>query len=257
MNLAPSIPWQLFDDNGDPLSGGQLWCYESGTNTPQTTYQDQDGDATNENPIILDAAGRYEMWLDPDLEYDFLLLAADDSTVTSWEGVSGSVASADVVVSVNDETGVVVFDADDIEFVTATTTDWFEGEDVTAAIDSLIEQVDENITDIAAIQGSGTSTQVSYTGNSTLAIGDKGKTHYKTDGSQVTINGAVFAAGDRCYITNANSLSTMTLVQGSGSMQLYCSGVSSAANRTLQEMTRVEVYFLTASAAVITGPGVS
>jgi len=49
---------QFFDNNGDPLSGGLLYFYESGTTTPKTTYSDSDLSTANTNPVVLDAAGR-------------------------------------------------------------------------------------------------------------------------------------------------------------------------------------------------------
>lgn len=49
---------QLFDDNGNPLSGGFVYTYEAGTTTPLATYADADQNAFNENPVELDAAGR-------------------------------------------------------------------------------------------------------------------------------------------------------------------------------------------------------
>ena len=32
---------QFFDDNGDPLSGGKVETYISGTSTPKATYSDE------------------------------------------------------------------------------------------------------------------------------------------------------------------------------------------------------------------------
>lgn len=48
--------WQ--DDNGQPLSGGKLYFYETGTTTPKNTYSDSAETTANANPVILDAAGR-------------------------------------------------------------------------------------------------------------------------------------------------------------------------------------------------------
>lgn len=49
---------QYFDDNGDPLAGGLLYFYESGTTTPQDTYSDAGLTTPNANPVVLDSAGR-------------------------------------------------------------------------------------------------------------------------------------------------------------------------------------------------------
>lgn len=46
------------DDNGEPLSGGKLYFYESGTLVAKNTYSDSDETIPNTNPVVLDAAGR-------------------------------------------------------------------------------------------------------------------------------------------------------------------------------------------------------
>ena len=49
---------QYFDDAGDPLGGGKIYFYESGTTTPKTTYADVNFTVPNTNPVVLTAAGR-------------------------------------------------------------------------------------------------------------------------------------------------------------------------------------------------------
>lgn len=53
-----SIGTQYFDDAGDPLSGGTLTFYESGTTTLKDTYSDVEQTIANTNPVVLDSAGR-------------------------------------------------------------------------------------------------------------------------------------------------------------------------------------------------------
>jgi len=48
---------QFLDSNGDPLSGGLLEFYASGTATPLDTYTSTTGATTNSNPIVLNARG--------------------------------------------------------------------------------------------------------------------------------------------------------------------------------------------------------
>lgn len=47
------------DQNGVPLAGGQLFFYETGSSTPQATYQDAALTIANTNPVIADANGRF------------------------------------------------------------------------------------------------------------------------------------------------------------------------------------------------------
>lgn len=49
---------QYFDDNGNPLSGGEVFFYEPGTTTPKDTFSDNDLSVPNTNPLVLDASGR-------------------------------------------------------------------------------------------------------------------------------------------------------------------------------------------------------
>lgn len=72
MNLSPVFRQRFFDQNGLPLAGGQLFSYIAGTTTPQVTYSNQSG-TTNANPVVLDAFGYADVWLDPTLSYKFVL----------------------------------------------------------------------------------------------------------------------------------------------------------------------------------------
>lgn len=81
MNLAPVLKQRFFDADGAPLSGGKLYSYAAGTTTPQVTYSDPDG-TTNTNPVVLDANGYADVWLDTALSYKFVLKDSDD--VTQW-----------------------------------------------------------------------------------------------------------------------------------------------------------------------------
>lgn len=146
MNLPPQFNQQFFDDDGTPLAGGFLHTYASGTLDDQVTYQDQGGVATNVNPIELDAAGRCDLWLDPSLEYDFVLLRADLTSVRTYESITGAKESNSGVTSWNGLTGVVEATAEDLPFATSTSTTWFVGTDVSAALDAVISHVDASIT---------------------------------------------------------------------------------------------------------------
>lgn len=75
--LAPVLRQRFFDSNGEPLAGGRLYSYQAGTSTPQATYTDQSGGVANANPVILDAAGEANIWLDPTLAYHFVLQDAN------------------------------------------------------------------------------------------------------------------------------------------------------------------------------------
>ena len=91
--LAPQAKFTGFDSNGDPVSLGKLCTYTAGTTTAATTYQTSTGTA-NANPVILDSAGRANVWLAPGASYRFDLLTAGTtndcttgSTIWSVDGI--------------------------------------------------------------------------------------------------------------------------------------------------------------------------
>ena len=90
MLMPPLFNCQFIDDDGTPLDSGLLYTYDSGTTTPRTSYADQGGASPNANPIVLDSAGRCNLWLTPDVEYRLLLKRADATTVFTRDDVAGS-----------------------------------------------------------------------------------------------------------------------------------------------------------------------
>ena len=60
----PFVKARFFDRCGKPLAGGKVYTYEANTTTPKATYKDPYGLTPNTNPIILDAAGEADIYLD-------------------------------------------------------------------------------------------------------------------------------------------------------------------------------------------------
>lgn len=80
MELAPIARQRFFDNNGLPLAGGLLYTYDAGTTTPKATYLDRSGTA-NTNPIVLDANGYCDVWLDSGF---YKLVLKDSLGNTLW-----------------------------------------------------------------------------------------------------------------------------------------------------------------------------
>ncbi len=93
--LMTNVTAQFVDDNGKPLTGGQVWTYESGTTTPKATYVDPEGGAKNTNPIILDEAGRANIYLD-DGAYRVRVLSADGVLIADTDKLSRYVTSTEL-----------------------------------------------------------------------------------------------------------------------------------------------------------------
>lgn len=77
---------QFLDLNGRPLSGASMYYYRAATQTPQDTYLDQSGSATNANPIVINASGRLPtpVYIGSNYDYKEVLLDANGVTVSPW-----------------------------------------------------------------------------------------------------------------------------------------------------------------------------
>jgi len=94
--ISPEVFKQELDNNANPLAGGKLFTFEAGTSTPKQTFTSEDESAANTNPIILDSAGRYNMWLQSG-SYKMVLTDADDVEISTEDDITGG--SSDVYAS--------------------------------------------------------------------------------------------------------------------------------------------------------------
>ncbi len=68
-SLMPMPKLQFFGNDGKPLSGGLLYTAQPGTTAgpgqtnPKPTYTDSIANTANTNPVVLDSAGRANVWL--------------------------------------------------------------------------------------------------------------------------------------------------------------------------------------------------
>lgn len=86
-SLTPTPKQQFFDSNGNPLVLGKVYTYAGGTTTPIPTYVDQAGATANTNPIILDARGMANIWLQPTIAYKFVVTDANDVTQFTTDNI--------------------------------------------------------------------------------------------------------------------------------------------------------------------------
>lgn len=94
VNLSPiGNSEQFFDNNGIPLSGGQLYAYQAGSSTPLATYTDINATVANTNPIVLNASGRLanEVWLSYGYFYKFVLKDSIGTTLGTYDNIYGIV----------------------------------------------------------------------------------------------------------------------------------------------------------------------
>lgn len=121
--ISPYAFFQELDNNGDPLAGGQLFTYESGTVVNKQTFTTEDESTPNTNPVILDAAGRADIWLGTG-SYTFLLKDSDDVTISTVDDIVGDASGAlySTVVSVSTNTAIVADNQNNLIECTAALT---------------------------------------------------------------------------------------------------------------------------------------
>jgi hypothetical protein len=110
---APYAEIQFFDSNGDPLNGGLLNTYSTGTTNRLATYTDATGATTNANPVVLDSAGRAAVFISSANNYRFVLTDSTGTSIWTVDGVR--FAAVDQVIgtsnqiAVSSNTGSVTF----------------------------------------------------------------------------------------------------------------------------------------------------
>lgn len=86
--ITPQI--QFLNDSGNPLAAGKVYTYEAGTTTPLASYIDANETTQNSNPVILDSAGRANIWLGTTTRYKIVVKDSDDNTIYTVDDVDGA-----------------------------------------------------------------------------------------------------------------------------------------------------------------------
>lgn len=86
---TPYAKIQFFDNVGNPLAGGKIYSYAAGTLTPKSTYTDAGEGTPNANPVVMDSAGRANIWLGTG-GYKLILKTSADSTIWTVDNVPGN-----------------------------------------------------------------------------------------------------------------------------------------------------------------------
>lgn len=94
------------DTSGNVLSGGKVYTYNAGTLTPKATYVDSAGATPATNPIVLDSAGRAQVYADGAFKlvvddssnaniyaWDNLYFARVTSAVSQWPDIYGGTST--------------------------------------------------------------------------------------------------------------------------------------------------------------------
>lgn len=99
-NAVPLLqPHKYFvDGSGNPCVGCMLNTYLAGTTTPTPTYTDSSMTTQNPNPVIMDATGQANIWLNPAITYKFVLQNALGTTLWTADNVSAAGGGSSVSV---------------------------------------------------------------------------------------------------------------------------------------------------------------
>lgn len=84
------------DSNGDPLSSGKVYAFETGTATPKTTWTDSSKGTPNAHPVVLNSNGQADIWIDS-TDGQYRIRVDDANDVTVW----GPVDNVDNYVQAN------------------------------------------------------------------------------------------------------------------------------------------------------------
>jgi hypothetical protein len=92
---------QWLDNNGLVNAGGQLYTYIAGGTTPQNTFTDETGASANTNPVILDSAGRANVWMTPGVSYRFDMYDSNGVLLWSVDNIPGGTLAGQSSVTAN------------------------------------------------------------------------------------------------------------------------------------------------------------
>ena len=81
---------QILTDDGLPLSGGLIYLFEASTSTPLASYTDDTEATANAHPVVLDSAGRADIWLSTTSLYKVTVKDSDDNLIYTTDNVSGA-----------------------------------------------------------------------------------------------------------------------------------------------------------------------
>lgn len=162
----------LFDVNGDPVIGGKIEFFLSGTSTPSTPFADADLTIPLTNPVIADGSGRcVPIYLDPTILYK---------------------------ISVRDANNVLLYTTDPVEPIA------FTGQDISARL----KQVASNPLDYGAI-GDGAANEVQEVqeaiDNATYTVDLLGKV-YRCDSTLVVPSNRRIINGTLNFAANVDDI---------------------------------------------------
>lgn len=200
--LGGQIKFTENDSLGNPLVGGRLYAYAAGTSNKKDTYTDSTATVKNTNPIILNARGECDLWIDG--IYDFVLKDKDGNTIWTVPSVSINGSSDEAIFY--DSNGYPVLN---INTVGASAVNYL------------------NITNTATgnsptltVNGSDTNIDLAFISNGTADF----NVTTKATVQNLYVSGDYYDADDRKVVALGGSGGPLTLTSGSGTAKISKTG---------------------------------
>jgi len=108
-NLFTYPKFHATDDKDEPLQGGKLYTYASGTNTEKTTYSDYLLVHANRNPVILDRRGEATIYGSG--QYKFVLKDSNDTVIWTMNNIDTTLGGSVVGLASEDYVDAAIGDA--------------------------------------------------------------------------------------------------------------------------------------------------
>lgn len=104
--LLSPLTGQFFDNNGNPLNGGLIYSYVAGTafGTPLATYTNATGSTPAANPVVLNSAGRADIWGAG--TYDFKITDSAGNILDTIMSVTAIFGTGDMTKAVYDPANI-------------------------------------------------------------------------------------------------------------------------------------------------------
>lgn len=98
---TPNPNYTPLNNSGDICVGCKLYTYAAGGTTPLATYTNAGGGTPNANPVIMDSAGRANVWTTPGVSYRFDLYSAADVLIWTVDNIPGGSLAGSSTVTAN------------------------------------------------------------------------------------------------------------------------------------------------------------
>jgi len=252
MVVLLNAPLQLFDSNGDTISGGKVYVYDAGTSNAATTYSDSGLTSAQASPVVADSAGRVAEMYAAAGNYRVVTKDAGDVTLEDYDDIAVSISFASSTTHagpMNFDSGTLYVDSSNNRVGVGTT-----GPEAVVHVKS----ADSGGAKIASADvwiesGSNTGLQVSSgpTGHSNIYLGDSSDDDYTRLKSDPTTGESILKTSGNLKF-QAGGTSTRVTVDGATGDATFGADISAATASGAWLATQAEAEAGTATDQLMT-----